>query len=150
MSLCILGGAKPLVLAISVFTLSWEHSVERTAWSETWQVGADALALTEARVKGSGAGMDPGPGARLADGWWTWMPSVRPVPRLTLAASGATAGGSLHSDSSLGGVGATCGNGFAAELQPATASPRSATFQLMAAPPDPRPARRLSSDVARR
>ena len=93
MSLCILGGAKPLVLAISVFMLSWEHSVERTAWSETWQVGADALALTEARVKGSGAGMDPGPGARLADGWWTWMTSVPPVPQLALAASGATAGG---------------------------------------------------------
>ena len=103
MSLCILGGAKPLVLAIAAFTLTWEHSVERTAWSESWRVGADALALTEARVKGSGAGMDPGPGARLEDGWWTWTPSTPPVPRLALAASGATGGGwrLCHADGCL-------------------------------------------------
>jgi hypothetical protein len=93
MSLCILGGAKPLMLAISAFTLTWEHSVERTAWSETWRVGSDGLTLTEARVEGSGAGMDPGPGARLADGWWTWTPSMPPVPGLALAASGTTSGG---------------------------------------------------------
>ena len=51
------------------------------------------LVLTEARVKGSGAGMDPGPGAREVDGWWVWQPKAPPVPELVLASSGATASG---------------------------------------------------------
>ncbi len=93
MSICVLAGTKSAVLAVSVFTLTWQHSVEHTAWSERWQVGRDRLTLTEARVKGSGAGMDPGPGARLRDGWWIWTPTLPPVPRITLAASGATGGG---------------------------------------------------------
>jgi hypothetical protein len=92
-SLCILAAGHTTALAISAFTLSWQHSVEHTAWSERWQVGPAALHLVEARVKGSGAGMDPGPDARLADGWWIWTPDTPPVPDLALAASGATGGG---------------------------------------------------------
>ena len=47
--------------------------------------------------------MDPGPGARLEDGWWTWTLSTPPVPRLALAASGATGGGwrLCHADGCL-------------------------------------------------
>ena len=82
-----------LTLASASFDLNWRHSVEKTEWRETWIVDGGRLHLTEAAVKGSGAGMDPGDGARLIDGWWVWAPDLAPLPDLTLAASGATGGG---------------------------------------------------------
>jgi hypothetical protein len=92
MSLCIVG-AETLRLGIAAFTLAWTHSVEHVAWEERWRVVDAGLELVEARVKGSGAGMDPGPDARLEGGWWVWAPATPPVPRLVLAASGATGAG---------------------------------------------------------
>ena len=64
MSGCLMAGAMALALANGgTFTLEWTHSVERESWRETWQVtGDDRLQLTGAAVKGSGAGMEPGPG----------------------------------------------------------------------------------------
>lgn len=81
------------MLAAATFTLSWTHSVERTGWSETYRVEPAGLHLVEARVMGSGAGMDPGEGATLKGDWWVWSPTLGPVPELMLAASGATVGG---------------------------------------------------------
>lgn len=93
MSLCIIAGGKAVTLAAAAFTLSWTHSVERTEWREAWLVTPAGLELTQARVKGSGAGVDPPADARLENGWWVYAPAVPPVPRLVLAASGATASG---------------------------------------------------------
>jgi len=93
MSLCLLAGGKTVALAATVFTLSWNHSVERTEWQEKWQLTPAGLELTEARVKGSGAGIDPPQDARLEDGWWIYTPTIAPLPRLVLAASGATISG---------------------------------------------------------
>ncbi|MCS0496822.1 DUF1850 domain-containing protein [Ancylobacter sp. MQZ15Z-1] len=93
MGACLMVGAKAVMLAASTFTLSWTHSVERTGWSETYRVEKAGLQLVEARVMGSGAGMDPGEGARLEGEWWVWKPTLGPVPELVLAASGATVGG---------------------------------------------------------
>jgi hypothetical protein len=92
-SLCILAGGTVTAFAVSSFTLAWEHSVERIAWAETWRIEGAELRLVEARVRGSGAGMEPGPGARREAGWWVWTPSEPPVHELALAASGATGGG---------------------------------------------------------
>ena len=86
------GGLATLVAA-GDFTLSWTHSVERTEWRERWTIAGDGLRLTEARVRGSGAGMDPGDGARPLDGWWVWTPTLGAVPELALAASGDTGDG---------------------------------------------------------
>lgn len=93
MGLCILAGAKAATLAASAFTLVWTHSVEKTEWREEWRVTPAGLELVEARVKGSGAGVDPPDGAALEDGWWVYAPKVAPMPRLVLAASGATVSG---------------------------------------------------------
>lgn len=93
MSLCIVAAGKTAVMAVAAFTLSWTHSVEKTAWQEDWRVAPDGLVLTEARVKGSGAGMEPPEGAVLEDGWWRYEPRLRPLPRLLLAASGNTGAG---------------------------------------------------------
>ncbi|MDP2120892.1 MAG: DUF1850 domain-containing protein [Hoeflea sp.] len=88
--LCIAAGGKILTIAATLFSLSWTHSVEKAQWQEDWRVTEQGLELTEARVKGSGAGMDPGEGARLEDGWWVWLPDAPVTPELVLAASGAT------------------------------------------------------------
>ena len=90
MPLCILAGAKTLTLAASLFTLSWTHSVEKVEWKETWRVTPTGLQIVEARIRGSGAGMEPPADARLEDGWLIYSPKLRPVPELRLAASGAT------------------------------------------------------------
>lgn len=93
MSLCLLTAGKVVTLAVSVFSLSWTHSVEKVGWEEEWLVTTAGLTLTKARVKGSGAGMEPGDNAVLKDGWWEWVPDLPPQPELKLAASGATGSG---------------------------------------------------------
>ncbi len=93
MTACLMVGASLLALAAPEFTLDWQHSVEKTRWRESWRVTPAGLNLTEAAVQGSGAGMEPGDGARLQDGWWVWQPILAPQPRLVLATSGMTAGG---------------------------------------------------------
>lgn len=90
MALCVMAAGKATAIALTAFTLSWTHSVEKTEWRESWAIEGDRLALTQAEVKGSGAGMDPGEGAVLKDGWWVWTPDLAPVESLSLAASGAT------------------------------------------------------------
>ena len=90
---CLLAGAVALTLAGPDFTLAWTHSIEHTGWREHWRIEDRALRLTGAAIKGSGAGMEPGPDARLEDGWWVWTPDLPPQPALTLAASGATGAG---------------------------------------------------------
>lgn len=93
MSLCIATGGTVIALAASSFTLSWIHSVERTRWDESWRVEAGRLAVVEARVRGAGAGIDlPDDAERTADGW-RYRPRLAPIPRLLLAASGATPSG---------------------------------------------------------
>ncbi|AKI00005.1 protein of unknown function (DUF1850) [Hoeflea sp. IMCC20628] len=93
LALCVAAAGKAIVIATGIFSLSWTHSVEKTEWREDWRVTPGGLELTEARVKGSGAGMDPGEGAKLENGWWVWTPELPLVPELVLAASGATVSG---------------------------------------------------------
>ncbi|QCG95599.1 DUF1850 domain-containing protein [Azospirillum sp. TSA2s] len=86
-----LGGALLASLPGTQFTLSWTHSIEKTEWRESWAVEAGQLRPTEARIRGTGAGMEPGPDARLtADGWLVWTPGLPPQDSVTLAASGFT------------------------------------------------------------
>lgn len=89
---CLMAGAMVLALSGPGFSLHWTHSVEKTEWAEEWQVQSDGLRLVEARIKGSGAGMEPGPDAVQQDGWWVWSPGTE-VADLHLAASGSTGAG---------------------------------------------------------
>ena len=89
MSVCILAGGKLITLAVSVFTLSWTHSVQKTEWQEDWQVTPAGLAIAEARVEGSGAGMEAGEGAVFDGFWWRYKPALPPLAKLVLARSGA-------------------------------------------------------------
>ena len=111
MSLCILAAGKTTMLAVSAFTLTWTHSVEKTRWQEDWSVTPAGLEILEARVKGSGAGMDPPEGAVLKDGWWTYAPKIGARPVVRLAASGATgAGWMLCADRTCLELGAEAGD----------------------------------------
>ncbi|SMF07938.1 hypothetical protein SAMN06265365_102215 [Tistlia consotensis] len=72
--LCLAGGGVVARIAATAFTLAWMHTVERIPWEEDWRVEGDRLVVVESRVKGSGAGMDPPPEARLLDGFYRWTP----------------------------------------------------------------------------
>lgn len=91
--ICLIMAALTIPLEGPSVTLDWTHSVEKTQWHEEWTLTQQGLRLTGAAVKGSGAGMDPGEGAQLINGWWRWTPDLPPVPALHLAASGATPSG---------------------------------------------------------
>lgn len=87
--ICLLAADTTVRLAAVSFTLAWIHSVERIAWEEDWRIVGDRLVAVESRVRGSGAGMEPGPGARLEGGSWRWRPDLAPRSALVLARSEA-------------------------------------------------------------
>ena len=87
MSLCLAAGALSAVLAVNAFTLSWIHSIEKIRWEEDWHIEAGALVLTEARIRGTGAGMEPPVGALLKNGVWHYRPNLPPQAVLRLAHS---------------------------------------------------------------
>jgi hypothetical protein len=89
LSLCLTSAGVVKVLSLAAFTLAWTHSVEKTAWQEDWRITAQGLELVQARVKGSGAGMEPPPDARLVDGWFQWQPQRAAMPEVVLGNSGA-------------------------------------------------------------
>jgi hypothetical protein len=85
-------------LSIAAFTLVWTHSVEKTDWQEDWRITPNGLELVQARVKGSGAGMEPPSDARLVGGWFQWQPKRAPMPEVVLGNSGAAGEWHLCSD----------------------------------------------------
>ena len=89
MSLCLISSGVVKTLSLAAFTLAWTHSIEKIEWQEDWRVTPAGLELVQARVKGSGAGMEPPPDARLVNGWFQWQPNRAPMPELVLGNSGA-------------------------------------------------------------
>jgi hypothetical protein len=87
LSLCLVSAGTAKTLAIAAFTLVWTHSIEKIDWQEDWRVTPRGLELVEARVKGSGAGMEPPPDARLVNGWFQWQPKQAPLPEVVLGNS---------------------------------------------------------------
>jgi hypothetical protein len=89
LSLCLVSAGIVKTLALAAFTLAWTHSIEKVEWQEDWRVSSQGLELVQARVKGSGAGMEPPADARLVDGWFQWQPKRAAMPELMLGNSGA-------------------------------------------------------------
>lgn len=96
---CLAAAGLALTLPIQTFTLAWTHSIEKIRWEEDYRVLSTVdgarLQLTEARIRGSGAGMEPPPDAVLADGVWHYKPPLAPLERLRLARSDYVADYSL-------------------------------------------------------
>ena len=89
LSLCLASAGAVKALSIAAFTLVWTHSIEKVDSQEDWRVTPQGLQLVQARVKGSGAGMEPPSQARLVDGWFQWQPQRPPMPEVILGNSGA-------------------------------------------------------------
>jgi len=93
MAICITTAGGLMKIAAASFVLSWTHSVETIPWQDHWSVTDQGLVLTEARIKGSGAGMEPPEDAVLRNGWDSYHPHIPPRRDIVLAASGKTGGG---------------------------------------------------------
>ena len=96
-SLCLFGGIYTAYLATNTFTLIWTHSIEKVRWEEDYQITAAGLVLNEARIQGSGAGMEIPPNSTLVKmagsnrpAFWRYQPVIAPLQTLSLAASNYT------------------------------------------------------------
>lgn len=95
MALCLAAGAVVATLAIDAFTLAWTHSIEKIRWEEDWRVEGRTLVLHEARIRGTGAGMEAPSGAVLEHGAWHYRPALPPQAALRLTHSPHAAGHEL-------------------------------------------------------
>ena len=80
------GAALPVFIPAQQLTVAWTHSIEKQRWEEDYAVqpGPTAqdppvLRALAARVRGSAAGMEPPPDARLINGWYQYTP-LQPQP----------------------------------------------------------------------
>jgi len=80
-------GVLQATLGADAFTIAWRHSVTHTRWQEDYRVAGGRIVAVESRIEGSGAGMDPPPDARFADGMWRWRPALPPLAALHLTVS---------------------------------------------------------------
>lgn len=96
-SLCVavFAGGLLEVLATDQVTLTWRHSVEGSRWEEDYLATGDGLELVSARIRGTGAGMEPPASALFVDGWWRYRPDLPPLEHVELANSEYVAGYSL-------------------------------------------------------
>ena len=92
MSLCVAAGGLVVTLATQSFTLAWMHSIEKIRWEEDYRIVGAQLVLTEARVRGSGAGMEPPADSTFRDGVWHYDPHLPPLNELRLTHSSYTSG----------------------------------------------------------
>lgn len=87
LAVCLLAGALNVAIPARAFTLAWQHTVEKVLCEEDYVVAGEWLYLSGARIRGSGAGMEPPAGAILQDGAWRYVPHVRWHRQIRLARS---------------------------------------------------------------
>ncbi|KFZ36268.1 hypothetical protein HR45_17340 [Shewanella mangrovi] len=66
------------------FTLSWHHTVEKIVWQEDYRLTPAGLQILQARVKGTGAGMEIPDDAKFYDDSWHYQPKLAPIAVLRL------------------------------------------------------------------
>lgn len=86
--------AAPVFIPAQRFTLAWTHSIEKVRWEEdyavlpsTAQQPGPRLQALQARIHGSGAGMEPPEDARLINGQYHYQPPTWPAVPLRLTRS---------------------------------------------------------------
>ncbi len=85
---CLSAAGHVVSLPATRFTLAWQHSIEKIDWEEDYVVAGPWLYLSGARVRGTGAGMEPPDEAERVSGVYVYRPAQRWFPSLTLARSG--------------------------------------------------------------
>lgn len=90
-ALCLAAAAMTVVLPVQTFTLAWTHSIEKIRWEEDYRIVGHKLEVVDARIRGSGAGMEPPDDAVLKDGVWHYKPKIGPLPSFQMARSPYTA-----------------------------------------------------------
>ncbi len=88
--LCLVAGLMSVALGPQA-TVSWQHSVEKIPWEEDYRATPHGVELTEARVYGTGAGMDIPADALLRDGSWHYRPKRSHLLEVRLTHSPFTA-----------------------------------------------------------
>ena len=87
------GGADGVFIDAREATLAWTHSIEKTRWEEDLRIepeegsGALRIRVVAARIRGSGAGMEPPDGAVLRGGWYHYVPRMSRHESVALARS---------------------------------------------------------------
>lgn len=92
MEFCLLAAGATVRLGTMALTLAWTHSIEKIRWEEDYRATPAGVVLTEDRVQGTGAGMEPPPDAKFDGQWWRYNPHVAPLPQVILRRSGMTVG----------------------------------------------------------
>jgi len=90
--ICLTAGVLAATLPLSTFTLAWTHSIEKIRWEEDYRIEGSHLVLEEARIRGSGAGMEPPHGSQFRNGVWHYKPPLAPLEKIRLTHSPYTAG----------------------------------------------------------
>lgn len=97
-ALAAMPSADPVFVPVDRFTLAWTHSIEKVRWEEDYAVRPSSspgappvLQAQTARVRGSGAGMEPPPDAVLRNGWFEYTPRTVSPHGLRLTRSVFTA-----------------------------------------------------------
>jgi hypothetical protein len=88
--ICFVAAGATIKLGVAALTLAWTHSVEKVRWEEDWRATPAGLVITEDRLQGTGAGMEPPPDATFDGKWWRYRPPLAPMPQVILRRSGAT------------------------------------------------------------
>ncbi len=93
--LALLGAGQPVFIPVQQFTLAWVHTIEKVRWEEDYAVEVvtdnAVLKAVTARIRGSAAGMEPPPDARLRNGWYSYTPQISQPKVLRLTRSGFAA-----------------------------------------------------------
>jgi len=90
MQFCLIAAGATVRLGTVALTLGWTHSVEKTRWEEDYRIMPAGIVVTQDRIQGTGAGMEPPPDAKFDGTWWRYDPHTPPQPKIVLRRSGMT------------------------------------------------------------
>jgi hypothetical protein len=91
MQFCLLAAGTVARLGTVALTLAWTHSVEKIRWEEDYRATPAGIVVTQDRIQGTGAGMEPPLGSTFDGKWWRYKPDLPPQRQIVLRRSSATA-----------------------------------------------------------
>jgi hypothetical protein len=92
MQFCLLAAGALIHLHTAALTLAWTHSIEKTRWEEDYRATPAGIVVSEDRIQGTGAGMEPPSDAKFDGKWWRYTPKLPPQRQVILRRSGMTVG----------------------------------------------------------